>query len=348
LYYCSQYAKSQALPSDLRRVCRDNAQWLIEDRAAVDFGMPGLHFGEAGVLLALCEAREAGVTEFADSDVAHLWRAILAGPIEWLDFTHGAAGITLALATLAARRVRPPPGVTLTDEIGKRLTRIVQGQNADGSWTTPAGVEGMSGEALTGFAHGTAGIAYVLATLSLQRTDVLDGALRAVKWLWANRLTMSTGALAFPYGDGHPEPWTWWCHGAPGVSSLMLALWRATGDERYKASAVRCLDGLPQFFNPANLSLCHGAAGIGELLLDAARITGDSRLAARARGIAEVIQARHACGRRDLYWNVEDPEFVSADLMVGMSGVLHFFLRLVHPERDLYFPTLGVPATFAH
>lgn len=342
LYYCAQYERSYSLVGELRRLCQKNARWLIDDRAAIDYAMPGLHFGEAGVLVALYEARSTGVFDFGDAEVEHLWDAVLDHPVTWPDITHGAAGIILALEQLDALGAKFRDGSSGPNkEIPRYLEFLLASQNADGSWTMPDGVDGLSGQTLTGFAHGVAGIAYVLAVFGRRYADgpYLDAAIRAADWLLRESIAERDGSLAWPYSDTDPKPWTWWCHGGPGISSLFLALFRATSGARFRDAAARCFAGLPPHFNPANLSLCHGAAGIGELLLDAARGLDREDLVQRAEEIAANIYARHARGKRDVYWIVEDTEFVSGDLMVGLSGVLHFLLRMSSEDPHLSFPT---------
>jgi len=331
LYYCAIYQRSLPLENELRQLCQKNARWLIDDRTAVDYGMPGLHFGEAGVLVALYAARREGIIDFGDAEVQHLWNAVLDHPIAWPDITHGASGIALALAELHALGAvighGPQDLMPLTL---KYLDFLVASQRSDGAWTVPGGVEGLSGETLTGFAHGVAGIAHALAALGPQYADrpYLNSAIRAADWLLSTGVEEHDGGLAWPYSDAHPERWMWWCHGAPGISSTFLTLFRTTGDRRYRTAALRCFVGVPSDFNPANLSLCHGAAGLGELLIDLAHGLDREDLEQRASEIATIICARHARGNRDVYWIVEDTEFVSGDLMVGMCGVLHFILRL--------------------
>lgn len=340
LYYCARYARHFPLPDEVRALCATSGRWLIEDRAAVDFAMPGLHFGETGVLLALYEARASGLLAFAHRDVRHLWSAVLDRSPDWPDLTHGAAGIAVGLGLigdLAGADAASLP-VALAAERRRFEAHLLASQKADGSWVLPPGVEGLSGETVTGFAHGVAGMAWALA-VSGDRAS-LEAAIRAADWLLATAVAGPKGALAWPYSDLHPERWSWWCHGAPGISCLFTALFVRTGVPRWRDAALRCLAGVPDDFNPANLSQCHGAAGLGELLLDTARALDSPGLARKARSLGAVLQARHARGRRDVYWIVEDTEFVGADLMVGLSGVLHFLLRLVAADPALSFPAM--------
>lgn len=343
LYYCARFHRHFDLPDDVRRLCENTAAWLTGDREAADYGMPGLHFGEAGVLLALYEARSVGLTSFTHRDVDHLWRAVLEPQPYWPDFTHGAAGVSVGLGLLAELLdgdAELPP-FDLAAERRRQVTHLVHTQNADGSWTLPSGVDGLSGEIVTGFAHGVAGMAYALAVApeSAGNAASLKAAIRAADWLLETAYPSREGRLSWPYSDRQPEPWTWWCHGAPGISSLFLALSIRTGRKDYRDAAIRCFAEIPDGFNPANLSLCHGASGLCELLLDVGLAYKRSELVGKAKDIADSICARHARGTHDVYWIVENTDFVGADLMVGLSGVLHLLLRLASNDPKMCFPS---------
>ena len=345
LYFCARYARKHHLTEDVSEACKRNAAWLIEYRDAPDHGMPGLHFGELGVLLALYEARQSHIIDFRHDDVAQLWSAALEHPLNWPDFTHGSAGVAVGLDRLAQLTASDPDPTPfdLEHERTRRYEHIVEIQNPDGSWRLPEGVEGLSGDTVTGFAHGVAGMAYALAQsggLHPDHARYQDAAVRAAEWLLSVAEHGPNRSLVWPYSNAHRTRWNWWCHGGPGIAALFCCLFTATGASRYRDAALACFTWVPHGFNPANLSTCHGAAGLGELMLDVGRAVQESNLVSSATNIAHTIAARHARGTRDYYWVVENPDFVSADLMVGLCGVLHFLLRVVSQDKTFAFPTL--------
>lgn len=340
LYFCARAARHVALGAELRALCGRAAQWLIRDRDAPDHAMPGLHFGEAGVLLALHAARGAGLAAFDDAALAPL-RAAVEADTDWLDITHGAAGIALALIELERS------GAVASADAAARLDRLARqlsdAQLPEGHWVTPPGVPGMSGEVLTGFAHGVAGIAYALAVIGRHRAceEALGAAQRAADWLLGQAVADPRGGLQWAYGTRHPQPWIWWCHGAPGMAPLFAQLARATGRSRYRDAVPRCFARIPRRFSAANLSLCHGSAGLAQLMLDLAGEPGCAALAASAADMIANIAARHCRGARDVYWIVEEPDCVGADLMVGLAGLLHLLLRAETGDESLRFPALA-------
>ena len=79
----------------MRRRARNAVGWLLDRTPTADLGLPGLYFGEAGVALAIHEARRAGLVSDPNGAIGSV-RAQLDGPLDWPDLTHGAAGQGIA------------------------------------------------------------------------------------------------------------------------------------------------------------------------------------------------------------------------------------------------------------
>jgi serine/threonine protein kinase len=314
---------------------RDVAAWLAT-QPRMD-PLPGLHFGEAGVALALLEAQHAGLWSTPDS--SPIVRR-LEGAIDWPDLTHGAAG--QGLACVAAEQLLP--GLDLSSQRNAAVEHLLETQMPDGSWIMPAGVSGMSGEALTGFAHGAAGIAHFLLD-HFQRCGDAEAARAAEQaFAWLDGLAIPIGeALGWPYGSKHPEPWKWWCHGSPGIALAYAKWFQCSKDPSAAQTARRALAIHPRDVRVGNLGVCHGLAGLGEIYLDVWRMLGDDEWYDRALAIADVLAAlgqRTASG--SLTWTVENPYVPTADLMVGCAGILHF-LGQVASGVYLGFPLMPRP-----
>lgn len=316
-------------------------QWLS---ASEPGRLPGLYFGEAGVLLAWREATLAGLrpdySTFSNSlNVVHN------APIDWWDVTHGASGQGLALLQVA--------DVNAIEErpfIEKLLARILDTQLADGSWVVPPGVDGLSGDTLTGFAHGCAGIVFFLANAfrALGDERARSAAINGAEWLLSRADRSSTGALSWPYSEQNREQWNWWCHGSPGISLAFLQLAVVTGEQRFADAATLALGGRTCDMRPTNLSLCHGLTGLGEIYLDAYQTLGDRRWLKSAEQVVRVVVAtRHESASGGASWSVEDPYTTTADLMVGAGSVLHFLARFATLDPGLGFamlPPIASPA----
>jgi serine/threonine protein kinase len=308
------------LTDELKKSASYAALWLQQHENTPDLALPGLHFGEAGVALALHHLNRAGLVKDAGNFT----------PIAttWPDITHGLAGQGLFALTLAQNDIACACALNLMDT-----------QNQDGSWTMPDGVPGMSGETLSGFAHGTAGIAYFLAEYGARCTDAtaFGAAVKATEWMKSQAQRVND-RLSWQYSDRNPAVWNWWCHGAMGIATLFRSLWRYTGDKHYSTLLEQSLYAPAQGFSAANLSLCHGMSGLGIMQLEAFAATGDERYLSEAESIIGHILHRGIRTGDALGWIVEDPHYFTGDLMVGMGGVLLLLYYYAHAQDKVLFP----------
>ena len=304
---------------------RQAADWLLGEEPAPDDRMPGLHFGEAGMAVALAEAISSGYI-FRNDHIDSFLRRALSGPLDWPDVTHGAAGQGIA-ALYCADRISDPG---LLDLSHRCAAYLIDSQNPDGSWKMPPGVDGMSGQTITGFAHGVAGIVYFLAEYSRRFGGPAENAWRAgVEWLIGEaRPTVNGEALQWSYATNVEEPWFWWCHGGPGISLTFLRLYELSRDRRFADIARKALRGHPIDIRYHNLSQCHGLSGLGDIYLEAYRVLGEGEFWDRAASVARLlVHLRRESEAGAVTWLVEDPYNAYGDLMAGCSGVIHFLLR---------------------
>lgn len=320
-------------------------QWLLSSESTSDEQLPGLHFGEAGVAVAMAEAISGGLIE-RDSQIDAFLSKALSGKLDWPDITHGAAGQGIAIL-YCADRLQDSALLNLTHPCADYLITC---QKGDGSWAMPLGVDGMSGQTLTGFAHGVSGIVYFLAEYA-QRFGSIDAhkAWQAgIDWLIKQAIPTKgfEGRHAFEwhYSLTNDICWKWWCHGSPGIALTFLRLYEQTEDSIYAEVATKALQIHPINIRYPNLSQCHGLSGLGEIYLEAGRVLGDEQWLERAEVIAKnLIHLRRETSCGSVTWLVEDPNIATADLMVGSSGVLHFFLKLSLNAKKVGFPLLLDP-----
>ncbi len=344
VYLLGRLARFGYTSAAARDRVRRATEWLLLEHAPGDIRLPGLHFGDAGIAVALVEAI-AGRLIDRDARVNAFLSNALSGRLDWPDITHGAAGQGVA-AIYCADRLGDASVLSLAHRCAAFL---VDCQKDDGSWEMPAGVDGMSGETLTGFAHGVSGIVYFLAEYA-RRTGSWEASKSCeagVNWLLQQAVGTDDGeALEWPYSNVHRERWKWWCHGSPGVALTFLRLVDHTGNGIYAETARKALRVHPADMRYPNLSQCHGLSGLAEIYLEAGRVLGEQEWFDRAENIAAVLMAlRREKDSGSVTWLVEDPYVATADLMVGSGSVIHFFLRLSMGAKDVGFPLLLDPCS---
>lgn len=316
---------------DLKTRIQTVTDWLVESQAPEDIEMPGLHFGEAGVALAVSEVIEAGIITRSEPLQCLVNRAFSGQP-KLFDITHGAAGV--GLGAMACTECWPTASWLSAAKVSAE--RLVAGQSGDGSWVVPSGVPGMSGETLTGYAHGAAGIIAFLAVYCRRCGDTAayNAVERGTQWLLGKGMYGSDGSVNWSYSDRNPANWLWWCHGAPGIALGLMHAFRLTGDEDAAKAAKAALRVHPLHPRYPNLSQCHGLAGLGEIYLEAFEVFGEEEWLHRA---GEIIKMILSLSQREdngsVTWLVENAEVPVADLMVGSSGILHLLVRALHHEK---------------
>jgi lantibiotic modifying enzyme len=198
---------------------------------------------------------------------------------------------------------------------------------------------------LTGFSHGAGGIGWSLvelyrATGEARFREAGEGAFSYERH-WFDEARGNWPDLREPEASGVPAAdgpafMTAWCHGAPGIGLSRLRAHEILGGDSYRREAeaairttLASLEGGAEM-SQNNYSLCHGMGGNCDLLLYGSAALGDPAWRERAEqigrhGIAvhEEQQLPWPCGT---FANVEVP-----GLMMGLSGIGYFFLRLAAP-----------------
>lgn len=281
-------------------------------------------------------------------------RAVAAdGGVHWNgshDIISGNAGIGLLLLE-AERWTGDAAWAELARRAGERLVAV--GEPAEGGrmWYPSATLR----RNLPNFSHGTAGVAYFLATLHERTADrrFLQAALDGARYLEAIA-TRRNGATVIRHhdGDGADLFYLSWCHGPAGTARLFHRLHRLTGDGQWLAwvrSLTRGIlaSGIPEqrtrgFWN--NISQCCGNVGVGQYFLDIARAYPDLSDDTYVLRVADDTLRRATGDGAGLRWVQAEhrvqPENLVAQtgFMQGAAGVGTFFLRLDAVERGAAWP----------
>jgi len=252
------------------------------------------------------------------------------------DIVSGSAGIIPVLLKLHARF----PQDFLLDLAAQHGEMLLQGANrSDESWSWPT-IPGSKD--LTGFSHGTAGIAWALLELhrELKEPRFLEAATAALRY---ERRWYDAAQENWPDFRSEGQPGTQvcavaWCHGAPGIGLSRIRAHQILEDHECRAEAATAVRTTARSLGAylqngqGNCSLCHGNMGNAELLLSAGEVLGDSDSAKLVSHLADAgIQQYHA-GRNPWPCGVlngsENP-----GLMLGLAGIGHFYLRLFDRGR---------------
>lgn len=196
---------------------------------------------------------------------------------------------------------------------------------------------------LTGFSHGSAGIAWALLELGTASGNA--AMVRAARGGIAYEDSWFDGACG-QWSDlrcDHGQPQTQsaaniaWCHGASGIALTRLRALQLTGDAHYMASlqaamriTAKAIEG--NLAGENNFSLCHGLAGDAEIFLRIASQFGDPASKALVERVAAYGQAQFDQPERPWPSGTNDRK-ENPGLMLGLAGTGYFYLSAANPAR---------------
>jgi lantibiotic modifying enzyme len=347
----------------LHRANGDHA-WLASARAGADELLSevdrvddaGLYTGLAGIGFALLEAsRELGDERYQQGVRRTVDRlAALARPagngVEWSETTDviaGGAGVGLFLLD-ADRRLGLPAARQLALDAGERLLELAE-PRPDGAvrWQMAPGFE----REMPNFSHGTAGIAYFLATLHRTSGDprFLDAALAGARYLLQVAETEGDLCLIFHHAPGGEDlHYLSWCHGPAGTARLFHRLWQITSDPAWREWVDRSArailaSGVPEQRTPGfwnNVGQCCGSAGLIDFFVSAAAATGEPSYLDFARRVADDLLARAEPTPEGLRW-VQAEHRVRPELLVAQTGYMQGAAGIAHALLRLHLASAG-------
>jgi type 2 lantibiotic biosynthesis protein LanM len=320
----------------------DSARRQLTGGAAV-LPLAGAFNGWGGVIYALVHLAalwdDPSLLAEAEALAAGPLAALLDGELEW-DLMMGAAGAVASLLLLHARRPAERT-LVLAVRYGERLLAAAVPQPAGGiAWPPP----GVHQRPLAGFSHGSAGIAWALASLA---TATGDGRFRAAaaETLRYERTLFSPAAGNWRdlrdlirALDAPPDAeffMTAWCHGAPGIGIGRLLL-RPHLDDPFLDGEIEAATAhtLREGFGQGHC-LCHGDLGNLETLV----LAGPRWSPEVERLSAVILESLDRDG-----WLSGVPGGVETPgLLVGLAGIGYGLLRLADPTRTPSILALELP-----
>jgi len=268
-----------------------------------------------------------------------------------LDIISGSAGTVAACLRLSQCALLSQSSRDVAMDVamshGHRLVAKATTGERGCSWDTLAGARGH----LTGFSHGAAGIAWSLLELWAASGDktfrmVAERGIEYEQHLysvahgnWPDLRDMSTLGSAAGPGEVYGVAW---CHGAPGIGLSRVSAAKITGATDYRDQAAAAIGTTRRGIENAqpaapgvSCCLCHGLFGNAETLLIARQFLGDR---SHDELLAKLATSAQRIEQENLAWNCgitgggESP-----GLMLGVSGIGHFLLRLADP---LHIPSV--------
>jgi type 2 lantibiotic biosynthesis protein LanM len=275
--------------------------------------------GSGGLLLALDLLQQAGITEaggLANRLIDQLKPERLIAD-EGVDMIGGVAGLIGPLL-----RSNHPRSQELAQVCGERLLNL---QLEAGGWSMVG-----SKPALTGFSHGTAGMAAALARLAqvCDEEKYAHAAHRAVAYERSVYVAEQNNWPDFRTNNQPNEFMASWCHGAPGIllSRLILqAAGVADGETEVELEAARAstsanLERLSSAGARAASHLCCGVFGLSSLLRLDAALSGRALAPQVNAAELSLIEGAQASGDYS-FFSVDNGSLNLPGLFTGKAGV---------------------------
>ncbi len=261
------------------------------------------------------------------------------------DIMAGSAGCILSLISLY--RIKPVVKLlNVAINCGEYLVERADIHNESAGWPSPLA----KNKCLTGFSHGSSGIALALLSLNnlCSSKKFHKIALKALKfernnfsqqeenWYDLRELT----GIAKQNKNHHFM--TAWCNGAPGIGLARLKLRMIIDDNLFTEEINHALKTTIKHGFGMNHCLCHGDLGNLEFLMEAERNFKDHNLcnivsSYKSKVVTAIKKYGCVCG---VPFGVETPA-----LMVGLAGIGYGLLRLANYKRVPSVLTLDPPCT---
>lgn len=279
--------------------------------------------------------------------------------VAWNDVTDiiaGSSGSALFLLW-AADHLDIPEARDLAAKAGNHLIEVAEhpapGQNR---WM----MDSKFPREMPNFSHGTAGVAYFLATLFQKTGDkrYLDAALGGAKYLTS--IADQDGESCLIYHDdkqGRKMYYLGWCHGPAGTARFFYRLFQVTKDPQWMTWMKKLARTLTetQYFGKAvtpgewdNVSVCCGLTAEAEFYLNMYQLTKDKQYLDLARKATDLLLSKATRDDQGVRWvQAEDrvspnDKIAQTGLMQGASGIglwlLHYSAFLsgkAHPAITL-------------
>jgi hypothetical protein len=119
-----------------------------------------------------------------------------------------------------------------------------------------------------------------------------------------------------------------------GIIRTFIKAYEILKEPHYRTLAEKAVAKYPLYVVTNNFTQDTGLAGLGELYIEAMKTFGGEGWQKRVNWIAQVF-IHTAIRNKDggCYWQMEENHLPTADLLIGNTGILHFLMRCLDPDK---------------
>jgi lantibiotic modifying enzyme len=278
--------------------------------------------------------------------------------IDWGDTTDiisGSSGTGLFLLW-ADRNLHAPDARDLAIAAGNRLIERGSSDSVGTKWM----MDSTSPREMPNFSHGTAAVAYFLATLYQETHErrFLDAAVAGAHYLISIADRDPNICLIYHDNQNKNLYYLGWCHGPAGTVRLFYRLYPVTRDPQWMEWTRQCARAILAEGGPEkavtsgewrNVNMCCGVAAEAEFFLDMYSLSKDPRdLAVARKGSDRLLSLATNDSAGERWVQVEtrvqpDVALAQTGFMQGASGIGMWFLYIdgaIHGShvRPIVFP----------
>lgn len=296
----------------------------------------GLYVGVAGIAYVLYETyrstNDAKYRAAALRALEHVKRLVkpVDDGVEWgatVDVISGNAGTGLTLLALHDR-LNDPTLLDLAVRAARQASTLGMQEHGGFKWA----MNPTFARRMPNFSHGTAGVAYFLATVGERVKDqhLIDVAGQGAAYLRniATR-TPNSGWKVFHSEPGNEQLYYLsWCHGPAGTARLYERLGRASKYKALRAEVAHLAQGIvdtgvpdqsPGYWN--NISQCCGNCGVVEFFTSLYRGSRDAKDLAFAQRVMDNALGRATTDGDGLKW-IQAEHRVQPNLLIAQTGMM--------------------------
>ena len=332
LYTLGKVGKTDIDITSCKYAYKKNLDYITENYFnKVNSLSAGLYEGFAGVAVALAKGVEAGLEVFND-DIASRLRICLDTENPKLDVAAGISGQGIGILR-CSRYLEKTFVDKKLHQISETLIKLQEGR---GSWLLQSDERGDNESRSVSFGYGIPGIIWFLLDYYAiyPRENVRTALTTSLRWLLKRtdhlRNLLSQGKFEKKVLKKEQEKGD----ERKGIILTFIKAYEVLGTEYYKQIAESALSQYASCMISTNLIQSNGLSGLGELYLEAWRVFKTEEWLRRAHWIANVFLHVYAYNsEHSVYWVLEENNDPTADLMVGISGIIHFLARCFDPDK---------------